>query len=105
MKKILNYDGDKVTADVNVLAKIYSYEQLKAEVEPLEKELKEELLDYFNSNNRTTLELSKEISCYIKKGGIRKTFDSKKFKEENPIEYENYLKETQVKDSVTLTFN
>lgn len=104
-KRILNVnEKGELVADSNLLSKIYDYEVKKAEIEPLEKQLKEELLEYCVNSNISKLDVSDKISCTLKKGSTRKTFDTKKFKEENPITYENYLKETSVKDSVSLIF-
>lgn len=33
----------------------------------------------------------------------KETFDSKKFKEENPESYKNYIKTTKVKSSIRIT--
>lgn len=104
MEILKKQEDGKITADSNILAKIYSYEQLKAEIEPYEKKLKEELLEYCTNSNISKLDVSDKISCILKRGSTRKTFDTKKFKEENPITYENYLKETSVKDSISLIF-
>lgn len=104
MEKILKIEDDEATIDINLLARIYSYEQMKAEIEPIEKQLKEEVLEYLTSHNKVELNLLNDVVCYLKKGTTRKTFDSKKFKEEDPITYEKYVRETKVKDSVSLEF-
>lgn len=105
MKRILEEKDGKVVGDANILAKIYSYEKMKAEIEPYEKQLKTELGEYFNNSNKATIELSDKVSAYVRKGCVRKTLDTAKLKEEKPNVYEKYLKESITKDSVVLEFN
>lgn len=102
--KLLKVENGKIKLDVNTEAKLLSYERQKAEMEAVEKQLKKELEEYLTSNDKTSAEISDNISCYFKKGGTRKGLDQTKLKEEEPIIYNKYLKETKVKDSVVLQF-
>ena len=102
--KILKVENNKLVIDENLEAKLLSYEEQKAEMEPIEKQLKEELEEYLKSNEKVAEEISESISCYLKKGYIRKDFDKTRLKKENPEIYDEYIKETQVKDSVVLQF-
>lgn len=74
---------------------IKKLQKAKVEVAKMEEQLKEMFLNKMEENN-----IDKFISAdgtfkatYIKET-TSKTFDSKRFKEENPDVYENYLKET-----------
>lgn len=74
---------------------IKKLQKAKVEVTKMEEQLKEIFLNKMEENN-----IDKFISAdgtfkatYVKET-TSKTFDSKKFKEENPDVYENYLKET-----------
>ena len=74
---------------------IKKLQKAKVEVAKMEEQLKEMFLEKMEENN-----IDKFISTdgtfkatYIKET-TSKTFDSKRFKEENPDVYEDYLKET-----------
>ncbi|AXI27283.1 hypothetical protein CG018_07640 [Gemella sp. ND 6198] len=74
------------------------YQELKLETKLLEAEIKEEFLK---------LDVEKyekgDFKVTKKKAYIRKSFDSKKFKEDNPLLYLDYIKETEVKESVFIS--
>lgn len=71
---------------------------LKTKIEKLtkmEEQLKEIFLENMEKNNiNKFVSLDGTFKAIYIKETTSKTFDSKKFKEENPDVYENYLKET-----------
>ncbi len=72
------------------------YLELKFEIDVFEKELKEEIVNSLANSNEKELVLEGVKFAY-KKPSVRRTFDSKKFQEEEPELYEKYIKETDVK--------
>ena len=77
------------------------FEILQKQFKEKEEQLKEYLLNQMEQNQIYTLKTDKIIVSY-KKGYEKKSFDSKKFKEEQPKEYEKYSKTTLVKASVSI---
>ena len=74
------------------------YQEIKLEMKLLEAEIKEEFLKL-----NTEKYESGDFKVARKKPYIRQLFDSKKFKEDNPILYMEYIKETEVKESVAIS--
>nr|DAP67239.1 MAG TPA: hypothetical protein [Caudoviricetes sp.] len=74
------------------------YQEVKLELKLLESEIKEEFL----LMNTEKYEVG-EFKVVKKKPYIRQSFDSKKFKEDNPLLYLDYIKETEVKESVSIS--
>ena len=69
------------------------YQEVKLELKLLESEIKEQFL----------LMNTEKYEVVKKKPYIRQSFDSKKFKEDNPLLYLDYIKETEVKESVSIS--
>ena len=74
------------------------YQEIKLEMKLLEAEIKEEFLKL-----NTEKYESGDFKVAKKKPYIRQSFDSKKFKEDNPILYMDYIKETEVKESFAIS--
>jgi len=74
------------------------YQEVKLELKLLESEIKEQFL----LMNTEKYEVG-EFKVVKKKPYIRQSFDSKKFKEDNPLLYLDYIKETEVKESVSIS--
>ena len=74
------------------------YQEVKLELKLLESEIKEQFL----LMNTEKYEVG-EFNVVKKKPYIRQSFDSKKFKEDNPLLYLDYIKETEVKESVSIS--
>ena len=74
------------------------YQEIKLELKLLESEIKEQFL----LMNAEKYEVG-EVKVVKKKPYIRQSFDSKKFKEDNPLLYLDYIKETEVKESVSIS--
>lgn len=74
------------------------YQELKLELKLLEAEIKEKFLEL-----ETEKYESGDFKVVRKKSYLRTSFDSKKFKEDNPLLYLDYVKETEVKESVSIS--
>lgn len=74
------------------------YQEKKLELKLLEAEIKEEFLKL-----NTDKYENGEFKVIKKKPYIRQSFDSKRLKEDNPILYMEYIKETEVKESVSIS--
>lgn len=77
------------------------FELLQKQFETKEKELKEALLNYMETNGIYSLKTDKIEVSYVRPT-TRNSFDSARFKEEQKDLYEQYQKSTQVKASVRI---
>ena len=74
------------------------YQEKKLELKLHEAEIKEEFLKH-----NTDKYENGEFKVIKKKPYIRQSFDSKRLKEDNLILYMEYIKETEVKESVSIS--
>lgn len=105
MKKMVHYTKNIITIDSDS-AKRYrelttKINKLKKELEPLETELKSELMEIMEKTGETNVN-SNGIIANLKKAYIQNKFDTTRLKEENIVLYNQYLKETNVSASLSL---
>lgn len=81
--------------------KLIDFEKLKKEIEYQESVLKDELVNLMPQMGKERIILE-GISISYRKGSTRTSFDSKAFKEDNPEEYEKYVKTSEVSPSVII---
>ena len=98
-KNIITIDNNSAKKYVELVTKI---NKLKKELEPLEQQIKTELLD-----NMETLDITKinsnGIVASLTKAYIQNKFDTTRLKEEDVNTYNKYLKETKVSASLKLS--
>lgn len=100
-KNPLKVEEDKVAKLENIYrAKKTLEEQIKA-LEEQEDQIKAEVIAEMKTNAVKTYE-SDTIRVTYKSASTRSTFDSKKFAEEEPELYKNYLKTSETKESLTI---
>lgn len=104
-KKIVHYTKNVITIDSDS-AKKYAeltskINKLKKELEPLESELKTELMEVMEKIGETSVK-SNGIVASLKKAYVQNKFDTTRLKEENIVLYNQYLKETNVSASLSL---
>lgn len=105
MKKMVHYTKNIITIDSDS-AKRYreltaKINKLKKELEPLETELKSELMEIMEKTGETNVN-SNGIIANLKKAYVQNKFDTTRLKEENIVLYNQYLKETNVSASLSL---
>lgn len=86
----------------NIDQLIYINEQIKALTEEKE-QITETILDSMKKGDVEKVDVG-SILFTRKAGGVRSTFDSKRFKEEHEDMYDEYLKSSEVKESLTIKF-
>lgn len=84
---------------VDVKRQLKELESQKAQLEKIETELKEQVSEYMRDNNYKTWD-DETTTITIKDSYIRKDFDKARFASEHKDLYENYLKDTSVKESM-----
>lgn len=82
--------------------KLINFFKLKADLEKAEKELREAFLVAFENSHQKTIKTDDIVISY-KSATVRESFDSKKFKEEHEDLYNQYVKITDVKPSVSFS--
>ena len=76
--------------------------QLKEQVDEAQKIIKEQLIQYYESlpeEERKQLNFDTFKVSYVK-ASTRKTFDSKRFQDDNPELYAKYIKTTEVSSTI-----
>ena len=97
---ILNINGVP-TLDGGTVSKIAEFESKVKEIKAKEDELKAEILKEMEEKGILKIDNDEMTISYIAATG-RETFDSKKFKAENPEQYDKYVKIATVKPSVRI---
>lgn len=100
-KNVVMIDNDVATRYIELTTKI---NKLKKELEPLELELKKEILDVMEEINTTKMS-SNGIIATLTKAYNQNKLDTAKLKEEDIDTYNRYLKTVEVKASLKLTID
>lgn len=97
-KNVITIDSDSAKKYIELVTKINT---LKKELEPIETQLKNELMNNMEEIDVTNVK-SNGIIASFKKAYTQNKFDTTRLKQENIDVYNEYLKETNVSASVTL---
>lgn len=87
--------------DTEVSKKVAEFEKALKEIKEKEEELKQNILSEMESKNILKLETDSLTVTYIAPAE-RETFDSKRFREDNPDLYDEYVKFSPVKSSIRI---
>lgn len=82
-------------------AMIADFERQMKAIKEKEEKFKAELVAEMEKNNLIKLD-TPELSVSYVAGGSRETFDTKRFRDEHPDDYDNYVKLTAYKPSVRI---
>lgn len=101
MNDLIKIENGVATLDGNVTKKIAEFEtQIKA-IKKQEDELKQSILDAMKENGVIKIDNDHLTINYVA-GHDQERFDTKAFKEENRMIYDEYVKMVHVKDSVRI---
>lgn len=100
-KNIITIDSDSAKKYVELTSKI---NKLKKELDPLELELKTELMEVMEKIGETSVK-SNGIIASLKKAYVQNKFDTTRLKEENIDTYNKYLKAVEVKETLKLSLD
>ena len=98
-KNIITIDTESAKKYIELTTKI---DKLKKELEPLEKELKTELTNVMEELDTTNVK-SNGIIASLTRAYVQNKLDTARFKEENIVLYNQYLKPTNVGASLKLS--
>lgn len=100
--ELVKIEDNKIVVAEEVIEQFKNFIKLKEEFDLKEKELKQGLKEAMEK-----LEIKKFVAnglcATIKEATVRKSLDTTRIKTEMPDIYEEYLKETPVSSSITLT--
>lgn len=97
--ELIKVENEIGILDTEVSKKVAEFEKAIKEIKEKEEELKQNILSEMESKNILKLETDDLTITYIAPAE-RETFDSKKFREENPDLYDEYVKFSPVKSSI-----
>jgi regulator of replication initiation timing len=97
--ELIKVENEIGILDTEVSKKVAEFEKAIKEIKEKEEELKQNILTEIENKNILKLETDDLTITYIAPAE-RETFDSKKFREENPDLYDEYVKFSPVKSSI-----
>ena len=100
-KNIITIDNDSAKKYIELTMKI---NKLKKELEPIEKQLKTELMNSMSEIDTTNVK-SNGIIASMTRAYTQSKFDTTRLKEEDINTYNKYLKETNVSASLKLSID
>lgn len=98
-KNVITIDDDSAKKYIELTTKI---NKLKKELEPIEKQLKSELINVMETLDTTNVK-SNGIVASLTRAYVQNKFDTTRLKEEDINTYNKYLKETNVSASLKLS--
>ena len=98
-KNVVIIDNDSAEKYIELTTKI---NKLKKELEPIEKQLKEELMSVMEELDTTNVK-SNGIIASLTRAYVQNKLDTTRLKEEDIDTYNKYLKETSVSASLKLS--
>lgn len=98
-KNVVIIDNDSAEKYIELTTKI---NKLKKELEPIEKQLKEELMSVMEELDTTNVK-SNGIIASLTRAYVQNKLDTTRLKEEDIDTYNKYLKETNVSASLKLS--
>ena len=104
MNELVKYEDGELTVEKEIVKQIREFEKFKAEMDLKEKHLKQALKENFEKYGITSW-ATDGLSAKYKSATTRKSIDTKRLKEELPDIYEEYLKESNVSSSISLTIS
>ncbi len=99
---IVKIENNNIVVAEEVIQQIKDFTKIKEELDLKEKELKQDLKEAMEELGLKKF-IVNGLCATIKEATIRKSLDTTRIKEEMPDIYEEYLKETPVSSSITLT--
>jgi hypothetical protein len=99
--ELIKVENEIGVLDTEVSRKVAEFEKALKEIKEKEEELKQNILIEMEKKNILKLETDTLSVTYIAPTE-RETFDSKKFREDNPDLYDEYVKFSPVKSSIRI---
>lgn len=101
MNELVKVENNEIIVNSDFIEKYRNFKKLQLEMDLMEKDFKIKLKEAMEKLGKTNL-LEKGFSATIRKGYIKKSFDSKRFEKECPDIFNEYVKETIVSSSISI---
>lgn len=98
---LITIENDIAILDIETNNKIAEFERQMKSLKEQEDLLRQKILEEMEKKGILQIKTNNLIISY-KAPTIRETFDSKKFKEEHPRQYDKYIKTSEVKSSIQI---
>lgn len=106
MLDMIKIENDEIVISENIVQQIKFFEEERARMELKKELLKKELLEAMKKYNISSWQTNDGIIKAVYRGPSKRvTFNTKDFKKEFPDLYDEYSKESDVKESLALTIN
>lgn len=107
-KKIIRYAGEKLILDENKIKEykrlMIKLQKIQKELEPLDKQIKEDLQEYMKATEKKTLEFEGLIAKFTP-GFIRNVFNSRALMKDDIETYTKYISMQNVNSSLSIKLN
>lgn len=104
MEEIVKYENEELIVADKVIDEMKNLEAIKVQLEIKQKELKQALLDAMKKYNISSWQTTDgTIKAVYRQATTRNTLDTTRIKKERPEIYEEFIKTSDVKESVALT--
>lgn len=104
-KKIVHYSNKKIDIDIEISKEYVELKkqmlELSKKLTPIEEQLKEELRVAMRKLDKSSL-IANGIEVKLSKDSIRNNFDTTTFKKEHTDLYNKYIKQVEVKGSMSI---
>lgn len=98
---LITIENDIAILDIETSNKIAEFEKQVKTIKEQEEQLKQKILEEMENKGILQIKTDNLTISYVAPT-IRETFDSKKFKEEHPRQYDKYIKVSDVKSSIRI---
>lgn len=104
MKELVEIKDNEIIVQQEAVKKLREFQKVKLQMDLMEKELKQGLKNAMELIGKKDFVID-GLAIKYKEPYVRKSIDSTRLKKDLPDIYEDYLKETNVAGSVSLTFS
>lgn len=106
MEELVKYENEEIIVAEKVIDDMKNLEAIKVQLELKQKELKKELLEAMKKYNISSWQTADgTIKAVYRQATTRNSLDTARIKKEKPEIYEEYIKTTDVKESVALSID
>ena len=104
MNELVSIKDNEIVVQKEAVKKLREFQETKLKMDLMEKELKSKLKEAMESIGKKDFVID-GLAIKYKEPYVRKSIDSTRLKKDLPDVYDEYLKETNVSGSVSLTFS
>lgn len=104
MNELVEIKDNEIVVQQEAVQKLKDFQKMKLQMDLMEKELKQGLKEAMEAIGKKDFVID-GLAIKYKEPYVRKSIDSTRLKKDMPDIYDDYIKETNVSGSVSLTFS